>query len=193
MRYIRKYPNCHGEIIIDNLTEEEAYQKEKETIADYLSKGYNLTNFDEGGRPGGRCPGEANGMYGKTHTPEAIQKIKEANVGKVRSKNSNAKICEIYDLNMNFIVKFNCIMDAIDWMISQGETSTSKRSLTTYIGRYELGQTDSICHKYKLKIYRHNNEENTVPSLGNKEGVTAIESITNEKNIREEVSRVEET
>ena len=93
---------------------------------------------------------------------------------------------------MNFIIKFDCIMDAIDWMILQGETSTSKRSLTTYIGRYELGQIDSICHKYKLKIYRHNNEENTVPSLENKEGVTAIESIASEKNIREEASRVEE-
>lgn len=177
MRYIHKYPNCHGEIIIDKLTEEKAYQKEKEIISDYLNKGYGLTNLDEGGRPGGRCPGEANGMYGKTHTPEAIQKIKEANVGRNRSKNNNAKICEIYDLNMNFIIKFDCIMDAIDWMVSQGDISTSRSAISTYIGRYELGKIDSICHKYKLKIYRHNNKENTVPSLGNKEGVTAIESI----------------
>lgn len=72
MRYIHKYPNCHGEIIIDKLTEEKAYQKEKEIISDYLNKGYRLTNLDEGGRPGGRCPGETNGMYGKAHTLEAI-------------------------------------------------------------------------------------------------------------------------
>lgn len=192
MRYVRKYPNCHGEIIIDNLTEEEAYQKEKETIADYLRKGYNLTNFDEGGRPGGRCPGKSNGMYGKTHTPEAIQKIKEANIGYTRSKNSNAKICEIYDLNMNFIIRFDCIMDAIDWIISKEKTCLKPSTIATYICEYERGQIDNICYKYKLKIYRHNNEENTVPILGNEEGVTAIESIANEKNIREEASRVGE-
>lgn len=103
MRYINKHTNCHSEIIINNLTEQEAYEIEKNTISEYLQKGYKLTNLDEGGRPGGRSPGPANGMYGKTHTYEAIQKIIAANIGKFGSKNSNSKICDIYDINWNFI------------------------------------------------------------------------------------------
>lgn len=176
MRYINKHTNCHSEIIINNLTEQEAYEIEKNTISEYLQKGYKLTNLDEGGRPGGRSPGPANGMYGKTHTYEAIQKIIAANIGKFGSKNSNSKICDIYDINWNFIQSFNSISEAInDFFIPKLHFTSS--TIRTYIGRYELNQIDNVCG-YKLKIYRRDNHENTVPSLDNEEGLTTNENIT---------------
>lgn len=139
-----------------------------------MQKGYHLTNFDEGGRAGGRSSGKANGMYGKTHTPEAIEKIKAANIGRVRSINSNSKNCDLYDNEWNFIQHFNCIMDAIDYIVEK--TNYTISSIRTYIGRYELHQIDNVLG-YQLKIYRHNNQENTVPSLKKEEGLTTIESI----------------
>lgn len=189
-RYIKKHPNCHSEIILYNLDEQTSYQEEKRIISEYLQKGYRLTNLDEGGRAGGRSPGEANGMYGKTHTPEAIQKIKEANYGKTRKLNSNAKICEIYDLNDQFIIKFDCIMDAIDYICEH--TNKTFSTITTYIGRYELNQVDHIAHKYKIKIYRPMIHDNTVLRFADsKESVTTTESIVIEKSDYEEASRVD--
>lgn len=114
MRYVRKHSNCHGEIIVAGLSEEQAYAKEKEIISDYLQKGYRLTNLDEGGKAGGRSPGEANGMYGKTHTPEARAKIVAALTGVyVGPKNPNARPCDVLDLNDTLIASFSCIQQAI--------------------------------------------------------------------------------
>ena len=90
MRYINKY-RCASRIIIDNLTEEEAYEKEREIISQYKLSGIQLVNFDEGGRRGGRCPGELNPMYGKTHSKEAIEKIKAANRGGKNAKENNSQ------------------------------------------------------------------------------------------------------
>lgn len=79
IRYINKH-NCLSRKIKENLTEQEAYEFERETIQLYKDAGYKLVNFDEGGRAGGKCIGEDNGMYGRTHTPEAISKIRAANL-----------------------------------------------------------------------------------------------------------------
>ena len=89
-RYINKY-QCSSRIIINHLTEQEAYEAEKEIIVKYKALGYHLVNFDEGGRAGGRCPGELNPMYGKTHSPEARQKIREANINGKNAKENNSQ------------------------------------------------------------------------------------------------------
>lgn len=98
-RAIKKYgwENITHEILYDNLTKDEACQKEIEMIEFYNSmdsyKGYNTSS-------GGSCPalgmihteemkkkmserisGENNPFYGKTHTEEARRKISESRKG----------------------------------------------------------------------------------------------------------------
>lgn len=90
LRYINKN-KCESRIIINNLTEEEAYDKEHEIIVKYKELGYRLTNFDDGGRRGGSCPGELNPMYGKTHTKEAVEKIRAANLNGKNAKENNTQ------------------------------------------------------------------------------------------------------
>lgn len=159
------------------LTEEEAYLKEKETIIKYNNLGYQLTNCDEGGHPGGTCCGEKNGMYGKTHTPEARKIMREVNLGKFGKTNFNAKCCDIYNDKFEFIKHFDCITDAMSY-IGEIENRTYK-SMVTYFWRYQNGTIDIILNKYHIKIYRKSREDNDVPSIfenGN-EGSTTIESV----------------
>lgn len=166
LRYIKKY-NCDSRIIINNLTEEEAYQKEHETILKYKEMGYELTNCDDGGHPGGSSPGEKNGMYGKTHTPEVREKLRQVNLCHNRSKNSNSKCCDIYSTNDEFIKHFDCITDAIDYL-GNIENRTYK-SMITYIWRYQNGMTDNVLGKYHFKIYRKSEKDNDVPSVSEEE------------------------
>ena len=92
--------NVTSEILVDNLTEQEAWDLEKKLIAEYKAKGECKTNFHEGGCGGNtgkyndperskklsiaakKRVGELNPMYGKHHTEETKQKIKEKNLGK---------------------------------------------------------------------------------------------------------------
>lgn len=89
---IQKYgwDNIKHEIIFDNLTKEEAEQKEIELIASYKSNdvnyGYNMSIGGESGSKGYRYSdeqkkhmsyvhkGEKNGMYGKQHTKISKEK-----------------------------------------------------------------------------------------------------------------------
>jgi group I intron endonuclease len=80
---IRKYgeENFISEILCNNIeTIEEAKKLEKEFIIKFntfgrISDGYNMTP----GGDGVQLFGEDNGMYGKNHTPESIQKMKDNN------------------------------------------------------------------------------------------------------------------
>lgn len=106
-RAIKKYgwDNFTHEILFENLTKEEACQKEIELIAEYKSNnpefGYNLTTGGEGvsgyhhtdiakQKIGVAAKGN---QYGKgyKHTQEAIEKIREAMKGKIRATESIAK------------------------------------------------------------------------------------------------------
>lgn len=92
--------NVTSEILVDNLTEQEAWDLEKKLIAEYKAKGECKTNFHEGGRGGNtgnynnpernykiseaakKRVGKLNPMYGKHHTEETKQKIREHSLGK---------------------------------------------------------------------------------------------------------------
>lgn len=92
--------NVTSEILVNNLTEQEAWDLEKQLIVEYKSKGECKTNFHEGGRGGNtgnynnpersrkiseaakKRIGKLNPMYGKHHTEETKQKLREINLGK---------------------------------------------------------------------------------------------------------------
>ena len=89
VRYYNAH-NCDVRKIFENLTEMEAYQKEHETILKYKETNECECNFDDGGRCGGRCPGEKNGMYHKHHSKEVCQLLKEINSdGRHKGKNNS--------------------------------------------------------------------------------------------------------
>lgn len=81
LRYVEKY-NCDCRIVKDNMTDDEAYQYEKELIEKYKKENQCQTNIAEGGKGGIRLIGEDNPMFGRTwwdeNTPlEKIQDWKE--------------------------------------------------------------------------------------------------------------------
>lgn len=122
---IRKYgkENFISEIIHDNiLTIEEAKILEKKYIIEFNtlgrnSDGYNMTP----GGDGVQLFGEENGMYGKKHKPESIQKMKDNSAPMIGSDNawhsSNKtpeelkeranKTAEIRKINGTYTAEFN--------------------------------------------------------------------------------------
>ena len=111
MNIIKKYKDdVDSEIVYANLSEDESFEIEMLMIAYYWSIGQCKANFHEGGRGGNtgnydspersrklsesakKRVGPLNPMYGKTHGPKAIAKIKAANVGKKLSKEHIEKL-----------------------------------------------------------------------------------------------------
>lgn len=96
----KEQDNVTSEILYDNLSEEEAWDLEKKLIKEYKAKGECKTNFHEGGCGGNtgnynnlerskklsiaakKRVGELNPMYGKHHSEETKEKIRQANIGK---------------------------------------------------------------------------------------------------------------
>lgn len=80
LNYFNKYDSDY-EIIKDNLTEHEAYVLENDLYQQYKANGECECNLADtsscSGGPG--LAGEANGMYGKTHTPEVCNLLSEIN------------------------------------------------------------------------------------------------------------------
>lgn len=107
---IKKYgwDNFKHEILFKGLTKEEAEQKEIELIAYYNSNnedyGYNLSSGGESGSKGYKYTneqrkrmsenrkGEKNGMYGKRHTEETIEKNRVAHLKENLSENTIYKM-----------------------------------------------------------------------------------------------------
>lgn len=94
-RYFISYISMYEvsvEIVKSNLTEEESFKLEAQLIKEYREKGECCCNFADGGATNGNShlSGALNPMYGKTHTLEARQKIREANLnGRNTGKNNS--------------------------------------------------------------------------------------------------------
>lgn len=111
-RAIQKYgwDNFKHDILYDNLTKEEAEQKEVELIAYYNSNnidfGYNMSIGGESGSKGYKHTeeqrrqmsetrkGKGNGMYGKHHTVESIEK------GRIKHLRENLSSDTIYKMSI---------------------------------------------------------------------------------------------
>lgn len=128
---IEKYGwnNFTHEILFDDLTFDEACEKEKEMIAFYRSNerefGYNLTDGGQG--CSGHSPsqelkdmwsemytGEGNPFYGKKHTAEVKNKISNTNKGKYIGGNSpRARAVNKIDLKTNEVIQtYECAKTA---------------------------------------------------------------------------------
>ncbi len=129
-----KWENVKHELILDNLSKEEAYKLEMYLIKNLKSNdekiGYNI---DPGGTGTGRISpmkgkkdteetkkkksishkGKKAYWYGKKMPKEATDKMRLSKLGKYNGKdNPFSKIVYQYDLNNNFIKKWDCIEDA---------------------------------------------------------------------------------
>lgn len=107
--------SCHYEIICENLTEDEAFELEIQTIKYYLDLGYGidirgyektseyyLVNSTLGGdgtsgykHEEGAKSGEKNSFYGKTHTEETREKIRQQHLGTHASEETKQKFSEM--------------------------------------------------------------------------------------------------
>ena len=132
-RAILKYgwDNIEHKVLIDNLTEHEAKDIERQLISYYKSKGksYNIT---DGG----------DGILGKHHSAEVRKRMSEAAKGRdmskallARIKNANyentyrRRIAQ-YDLNGNYINEFTSIQEAMKFL-----NKTSKAIQNCLAGR----------------------------------------------------------
>lgn len=85
--------NYEIEIIMDNLSEEEAFSKEIEFIKMYKDLGFCEANLTNGGE----------GTSGRVISQETRIKMSKAQIGKVASKQKRAKLSEINKGNKNHL------------------------------------------------------------------------------------------
>lgn len=77
--YIRSH-DCKSRILVSGLSEEEAFELEKETISEKREKGECEFNFADGGAISTpNLAGELNPMWGRTHTPEVRERLSVVN------------------------------------------------------------------------------------------------------------------
>ena len=114
------WDNIKHEILYENLSEEEAMQKEVELIAYYKTNqeeyGYNMTS---GGSGAPNCTKSietreklSRANKGKKASEETKRKISEGRKGKLKGKESpSAKKVLQYDLDGNLVKEWDCLMD----------------------------------------------------------------------------------
>jgi group I intron endonuclease len=165
-RAIQKYgwDNFNHDILYDNLTKEEAEQKEVELIAYYNSNninfGYNMSIGGESGSKGYRYTeeqrmrmseshkGERNGMYGKHHTAESIE------MGRAKHLRENLSLDTVHKMSAakkgkkrsNESIKKQ--IETISHKVICLETSA------VYNGTKEAGRLNNIDHSAIAKVCR---------------------------------------
>jgi hypothetical protein len=100
--------NYYVEIVFDNLTEDEAFQCEKDTILEFKYFGYNLCNLTDGGEGlAGYTFSEeqrlkiSNSLTGRKRPQNVVDKINKSNTGKKRTlaQLSNLSKCQLGNSN----------------------------------------------------------------------------------------------
>ena len=145
------WDNIKHEILYENLTKEEAEQKEKELIKKYKTNqeeyGYNMTS---GGKGAPNCTktietreklSKAN--IGKKHTEETKKKLSKASKGRhLGGKSPRARKILQYDLGGNFIKEWDSFKDieralnvnySAIWKVCNGK----RKQIKGYIWRYK--------------------------------------------------------
>lgn len=74
---------------------------ERYWISYYRSVGCSLTNMTDGGDSGPTMPGELNPFYGRTHSEETRDAIRQARTGTKASSETRAKLSAIHKANPN--------------------------------------------------------------------------------------------
>ena len=171
LRFIDKY-ECDYRIIKSNLTQEEALILENEIYQQRHKNGECECNIaDTSSCSGGSgLPGEKNGMWGKTHTPEVRQKLREINLGKTGATNCNARLCQLLDVNQNILMEFSTVTDLTKYLITITSPTYTFSTMRTYVDRVKNATDKLLFNKYYIKIFRKHNHDNTVPSSNNGEG-----------------------
>ena len=121
------WDNIKHEILLENLTEQEAQQKEIELIALYKSNnkrfGYNIENGGKGEyrmteeikeKISNSLKGKPSWNKGKKLSAQHIENLKKSHMGKTKEKCHNAKCVLQYDTNMRLIAEYNCVINASD-------------------------------------------------------------------------------
>jgi len=164
------WDNVAHEILYNNLSKEEAEKKEIELIKQHKSNqreyGYNI---DSGGNGVGKMSeetrykisqankGEKNWFYGKKHTEEARQKMKDNHPDLSGANSVLSKSILQYDINGNFIAKWDCITTAalalnIDrHMISK---CLNEKQVTTHRGKYIWFNEDGFTYEKVIEIIK---------------------------------------
>lgn len=165
-RAIQKYgwDNFKHEILYTNLTKKEAEEKEIELIAYYKSNdsdcGYNLSTGGESGSKGYKYTdeqrkrisevrkGEKNGMYGKHHTKETIEKDRMAHLKENLS-------CEtIYKMSIAKKGKKRDRQSVEKQIATISNKVICVETSVVYNGTREAGMANNIDHSCIAKVCR---------------------------------------
>lgn len=103
-RWIAQLLRCGYDVRIERvqLVSSECWEEaEKHWIAYYWSIGCPLTNMTDGGDCGPTLPGELNPFYGRTHSDETRDTIRQSRLGTVATPATRAKLSAIHKANPN--------------------------------------------------------------------------------------------
>lgn len=164
------WDNIKHEILFENLTQEEAEQKEIELIKEFKTDqeeyGYNLTS---GGKGAKNCTKSLEtreklriAHTGKKASEETRQKLSRASKGRnLGGKNPNARKILQYDMEGNFIREWDCFKDierelgvsySCIWEVCNGK----KKQIKGYVWKYHDEKPKDECKKprnnYKTNI-----------------------------------------